>query len=79
MIIKKDYESRGGVMRGLEKDEPSISEFSNTPTSSHNGESKKRRRFKRHTNGSDDSLDHFQNADSPSKVNKSASPEKAAN
>jgi hypothetical protein len=78
VIIKKDYEARGGVMRGFEKDEPSISEFSDTPKNSEDGGNKKNRRFKRILNASDDSMDHLLDADSPSKALKGAtSPDKA--
>ena len=54
MLIKKDYEARGGVIRGFEKDEPSISEFSDTPKNSSSGMKTRNRRLGR--GGSSDSV-----------------------
>ena len=47
LIIKKDYEARGGVTRGFDENEPSISEFSDTPKQSSNDDQETKKKTKR--------------------------------
>jgi hypothetical protein len=67
MSKKRDSEDRGGVIRGFEKDEPSISEFSDTPQPSEHEDDKKKpkRRFGRMLNDSENTSDFNQVVDSP--------------